>query len=70
MHLFNTRNIRQTSENIHTKEHKHERHKTKIMRNREFYCQTNASVSVSEQLPEDGQMRPKHVAIDVILISF
>jgi hypothetical protein len=22
----------------------------------------------SEQLPEDGQIRPKHVAIDVILV--
>jgi hypothetical protein len=28
------------------------------------------TVSVSEQLPEDGQVKPKHVAFDAILMSF
>jgi hypothetical protein len=27
-------------------------------------------VSKREQLPEDGQVKPKHVAIDVILMLF
>jgi hypothetical protein len=27
------------------------------------------TVSISEQLPEDGQVGPKHVATDVILMS-
>jgi hypothetical protein len=26
--------------------------------------------SKSEQLPEDGQVRPKHVAVDMILMLF
>jgi hypothetical protein len=29
---------------------------------------TNATILISEQLPEDGQVGPKHVAIDVILM--
>jgi hypothetical protein len=32
--------------------------------------QRGNTVSKSEQLPEDGQVRPKHVAIDVILMLF
>jgi hypothetical protein len=30
----------------------------------------SATVSISEQLPEDGQMGPKPVSIDVSLLSF
>jgi hypothetical protein len=30
----------------------------------------SATVSISEQFPENGQVLPKHIAIDVILMSF
>jgi hypothetical protein len=30
----------------------------------------SATVSKSEQLPEGGQVRPKHLATDVILVLF
>jgi hypothetical protein len=33
-----------------------------------IYC--SATLSKSEQLPEDGPVWPKHVAIEVILMSF
>jgi hypothetical protein len=34
------------------------------------YDVVRASVSKREQFPEDGQVRPKHITIDVILMSF